>query len=237
MNYLERYRNGEYEQVWSDLQTLGPTIRQEPYYSQAQEVAVETMSRVRRNCEQLVVRLRTLGFIFGTFPDGSLRSYPTQPLSPPSDVILADCAELEAQAGPLPLSLVAFWQEVGSVDLVGMHPAWPDGLDPLVIEPPEGALALLYDYEGVEGGSENFPLFAGLAPDDFHKDNVSGGDPYGVRLPNTSADFLFLYERHSLLFVPYLRFAILHWGGFPGLDGKAVQFDPLEGLVEGLEPF
>jgi hypothetical protein len=235
MNHLERYRNGEYEQVWNDLQALGSTVRREPHYSQAQEVAAETMRRVRRNCERIISQLRTLGYVFGTFPDGTRRSYTVEPLTPPSAAVRADTAELEAQAGPLPLSLVAFWQEVGAVDLVGMHPAWPDGLDPLVVDPPEGALSFLFDIEEDEGAGDDAGQFAGLAPDDLHKDNVSGGDPYGVRLPNASADFLFVYERHNLLFVPYLRLAILRWGGFPGLEGRAVQF---ESLATGrAEPF
>jgi len=59
----------------------------------------------------------------------------------------ADCAELEAEAGSLPLSLVAFWQEVSAVDLVGMHSAWPEGLAPLVVDPPEGALSFLVEVE------------------------------------------------------------------------------------------
>lgn len=235
MNYLERYHNGEYEQVWNDFQALGPTVRHEPNYTQAQEVAAETMRRVRRNCERLVSRLHALGYVFGTFPDGPRRSYPIEPLTPPSDTMRADCAELEAEAGPLPLSLVAFWQEVGAVDLVGMHPAWPDGLDPLVVDPPEGALALLFEED--EGKTEGMRWFAGLAPDDLHKDNISGGDPYGLYLPNPSADFEFLYERHSLHFVPYLRLAILQWGGFPGLEGTGVQFEPLGDLVARLESF
>lgn len=237
MNYLERYRSGEYEQVWNDLQALGPAVRREPHYTQAREVAAETMRRVRRNCERLVSRLRALGYVFGTFPDGTRRSYSAEPLISPSDAMRADCAELEAQAGPLPLSLVAFWQEVGAVDLVGMHPAWSGGLDPLVVDPPEGALSFLFDVEENEGETEDSGQFAGLAPDDLHKDNVSGGDPYGVRLPDPSADFRFMYERHELLFVPYLRLAILRWGGLPGLDGRAGQFEPLAGLVAGLEPF
>ena len=54
MNYPERYQNGEYEQVWKELQDLGASIRDEPHYSQAQEVAAETMRRVRRNCEQII---------------------------------------------------------------------------------------------------------------------------------------------------------------------------------------
>jgi hypothetical protein len=234
MNYLERYRNGEHEQVWNELQALGPLIRQEPYVTPAQAVASETMRRVRRNCERLVSRLQSLGYVFGTFPDGTRRSYTADPLTRPSEQMRADCAELESEAGLLPLSLFAFWQEVGAVDLVGMHPAWPDGLDPLVVDPPEGALSFLFDEDEED---ESLGRFAGLAPDDLHKDNTSGGDPYGVRLPNPAADFLFEYERHNLLFVSYLRMAILHWGGFPGLDGREIAFEPLGELVAGLEPF
>jgi len=228
MNYLERYRNGEYAQVWSELLALGAAVHEEQHFSQAQAVAAETMGRVGRNCERLVERLESQGYVFGTYPDGSKRYYSTDPLTPPSEEFLSFMEELEAEAGPLPLSLTAFWQVVGAVDFVGMHPDWEDGLDPLVVDPPEGALAQLYDDEEV---------FAALAPDDLHKDNVSGGNPYGARLPDPCADFLFMYESHNLHFVPYLRLAILHWGGFPGLDGSGMQFEPLESLTTDLEPF
>jgi len=243
MDYLQRYRSGEHEQVWRDLVALGPAVRHEPHLAQAREVAAETMRRVRRNCERIIARLGTLGYVFGTYPDGSRRQYMAEPLTPPSAAIEADILELEAQAGPLPLSLVAFWQEVGAVDLVGMRRGWPDGLDPLVVDPPEGALSFLCDVdtdEDAEGNDDEAAApaqFAALAPDDLHKDNVSGGDPYGVHLPSLSADFTFLNERHNLLFVPYLRLAILHHGGFPGLDGQDLPFEPLGGLIAGLEPF
>lgn len=229
MNYVERYLNGEYEQVWKELQGLGANVREEPYYAQAQEVAGETMRRVRRNCERIISRLETLGYVFGTFPDGTRRSYRVKPLTPPSAKMNADCEELESEAGPLPLSLIAFWQEVGAIDWVGMHPSWPQGLDSLVVDPPEGPLSDLYN--------EAEELFVALAPDVLHKDNTSGGDPYGLQLPNPSADFLLMYERHDLFFVPYLRLAILRWAGFPGLDGSGLQFDPLDHLLAELEPF
>lgn len=232
MNYLERYQNGEYEQVWNEFQNLGASIRNEPYYGQAQAVAAETMRRVRRNCERIISRLHRLGYIFGTFPDGKRRSYRAEPLTPPSDQMQSDREELESEAGPLPLSLIAFWQEVGAVDLVGMHRSWPDGLDPLVVDPPAGALSDLYGYE-----QEGEEIFVGLAPDDLHKDNISGGNPYGLELPNPSADFLFMYERHDLLFVPYLRFAILRWGGLPGLEGRGIEFEALDTLIAELEAF
>ena len=237
MDYVDRYRNGEHVEVWDELQALGPAVRGEAHFSQAQQVAAETMRRVKRNCESLASRLRAMGYDFGKYPDGSRRTYNPPPITPPSKAIRSDCSELETQAGPLPISLVAFWQEVGAVDLVGMHRGWPSGLDPLVVDPPEGALSFLFDLEGGEADPDGATFFAGLAPDDLHKDNVSGGDPYGVNLPNPSADFKFQNERHGLLFVPYLRLAILRWGGFPGLDGEAVPFEPLRGLVDGLEPF
>jgi len=237
VTYLARYHAGEYVAVWEELQSLGPAVRDEPHFSQAQAVAAETMRRVRRDCESLASRLRAMGYNFGKYPDGSRRSYNPPPITPPSKAIRDDCSELETQAGPLPISLVAFWHEVGAVDFVGMQRGWPSGLDPLVVDPPEGALSFLFDLEGQEADPEGATFFAGLAPDELHKDNVSGGDPFGVNLPNPSADFKFQNEQHGLLFVPYLRVAILRWGGFPGLDGMAAPFEPLSGLVEGLEPF
>src|SRR5262245_11794644 len=147
MTYYEHYLNGDFEKVWNELQELGSDVRREPYYSDAKAVASETMRRVYRNCERIVTRLRSLGYSFDAFPDGSRRSYLGQPLVRPSSNLKAECAELESEAGTLPLSLTAFWNEVGAVDLVGRCPSWPDGLDPLVVDPPEGALSFLCEEE------------------------------------------------------------------------------------------
>jgi hypothetical protein len=198
-------------------------------------VAAETMRRVRRNCELLASRLRSAGYTFGVYADGSRGYFSVGPLVPPSESTRSDCAELEEQVGPIPLSLRAFWEEVGSVDLVGRHRAWPGERDPLVVYPPEGALAELEMTEADEEEPGRFE--APLAPDHLHKDNVSGGDSYAIGLPDTCADSMVLNERHGLLFVPYLRLAILRWGGFPGLDAGKSPFEPLGGLIVGLEPF
>ncbi len=235
MTYLERYLNGEYEQVWNELAGLGPRVRQKTNYAQAQAVAVETMRRVRRNCEKLVARLDAAGYQFGVYPDGTSGYYTEGALVPPSTTLAEDIEALEEQFGKLPLSLVAFWQEVGSVDFVGRHPSWPNSLDPLVVYSSESVLAELEMMEGEQDESDE--IQATLAPDDLHKDNVSGGEPYAAALPNKSADFHLLNERHNLLFVSYLRLAILRWGGFPGLDGRGIAFEPLANLVADLEPF
>jgi hypothetical protein len=240
MNYLERYRNGEYERVWGELQSLGPAVREEPYYSAARKVATETMRRVRRDCELIVSRLRDLEYVFGVYPDGSTGYYTQGPLVLPSELSRADIATLEDRIGPIPISLFAFWQEVGSVDLVGIRLSWPEGLDPLVVNEPQGAISDLDDWEiDVEEGmvEDHWRFKACLSPDELHKDNVSGGAPYSAALPDKSADFMLLNERHNMLFVPYLRMAILRWGGFPGLDKHMAPFESLGDLVAGLEPF
>jgi hypothetical protein len=65
MSYLERYTNGEYEQVWDNLLALGAQVREEQVYPEALAVAQETMRRVRQNIELLINRLVQVGFIFG----------------------------------------------------------------------------------------------------------------------------------------------------------------------------
>ena len=65
MNYLERYTNGEYEQVWDDLLALGAKVREGQVYPDALAVARETMRRVRQNIETLIQRLLHIGFVFG----------------------------------------------------------------------------------------------------------------------------------------------------------------------------
>jgi hypothetical protein len=44
-------------------------------------------------------------------------------------------------------------------------------------------------------------------------------------------------EPSYLLFVSYLRLAILRWGGFPGLEGRGIPFEYLDHLVAELELF
>ena len=53
-----------------------------------------------------------------------------------------------------------------------------------------------------------------LAPDLVHKNNFSGGPPYGLIVPDGSADGLFAAET-TMPFVSYLNWVFRH-GGFPG---------------------
>ncbi|HEY7115262.1 MAG TPA: hypothetical protein VH475_01680, partial [Tepidisphaeraceae bacterium] len=63
----------------------------------------------------------------------------------------------------------------------------------------------------------NFPYAVPIAPDRYHKADVSGGMWYGVSLPAVADDPPLNHEPHRTTFVGYLELT-LRWGGFPGLD-------------------
>src|SRR5262249_42793046 len=145
---------------------------------------------------------------------------------------------LERMAGPLPLSLRAWYEQVGGVSLMGSDPvlnpsdfsnrgvlAQFDAMvgsssarvmrgpasiapDPLVVMPVEEVLQQVEDFAA---GGEEFQVV--ISPDDLQKANVSGC-AYYLRLPDGGADFPF-DDWHHTTFVNYLRIAF-EWGGFPG---------------------
>jgi hypothetical protein len=112
MTYLERYQQGEHEAVWHELQALGEGVCARKIRDDARAVAIETMRRARLN-------IQTLG--------GPFRPAPKRT----ADTIRA----LEKQLrGKLPLSLHAWWLQVGEVALPGLV-VFP--LDPASIFKPQ----------------------------------------------------------------------------------------------------
>lgn len=229
MHYLDRYMRGEYEAVWIELTSLGAKIRQEAIFEDARAVALETMRRVRVNIDTIVTRLTKHGYQFDQYPDGAPIPYNFGPIVQPSDEMVAQINEFEQLVGIIPLSLSVFWEVVGAVSLMGRAPdGWPSFTDPLVVEPPDFCISdyrewRAYVDEDKENENENELFTAAIAPDIFHKDNVSGGGPYGFSLPNASIDGVLVNEGHDLTFVSYLRFAILEWGGFPGFGSEKIK--------------
>jgi hypothetical protein len=155
----------------------------------------------------------------------------------PQTAALLDKLE-EAAGGPMPISLRAWYEQVGGVSLNGSHPAinpkesagpsFP--ADPLEVAP----LRELVNMIGIEEGENKIGLW--IAPDDLHKANVSGGEPYTITIPNASADAVFEYEWHNTTFVKYLRIAF-QWGGFPGWEReKNPPREAIAKLSEGLLP-
>jgi len=164
------------------------------------------MRRVELNVREVTARLRALGYRFAYDAD-----------DPPGSTIRRQLARIEKKVGAIPLSLRAFYEVVGSVNWMGEHAGIAPrdssvAPDPLVVYPIEAALA---------DGDEAFEDGEGcivIAPDDLHKSNTSGGDPYEIAIPDLGADGKLLNERHDLYFVAYLRM-VFRFGGFTGYEG------------------
>lgn len=230
--FLQRYDRGEREAVWAELAALGDRVREPETYDDAVAVARETMRRARQNIEILIPRLHELGYAF-TYP---------KPLEPPVRNAAGQLRKLEGVLqGPVPLSLRAWWQEVGRVSILGGHPllnpkvSGEDVLpDPLDFAPLNYALSSVEDWlddGGYAAPSLAYPTRdweaaakpAGMrfpfdfAPDELHKADISGAT-YDVMLPDSAADFRLMGAKGDPWFVAYLRRSF-SLGGFPGWAG------------------
>jgi len=142
------------------------------------------------------------------------------------------------QIARLPLSLRVFYEVVGAVDWTGSHPGLAPKNDmvcpdPLVVYGLDDALEEVcerVDDEDSEG------ICITIAPDDLHKADTSGGDPYEIGLPNLGADAELLNERHRLPFVDYLRLSF-RFGGFPGYEAIDCVPAEIKTLCEDLLAF
>jgi hypothetical protein len=209
--WLERYASGERVQVWTEMTGAGSSLRGSDRWEDAVAVARETMTRARSNVERLVSALRREQYEFA-FPDRVV-------VAPPPDVA-GRLDRLEAVVGPIPLSIRAWFEVVGQVNLMGRHPSWTfDLTDALVIEGTVDFFlqeqAQWQEERGTEWDRGAFTI--DLAPDHLHKADISGGAPYAMAVPDGAADAILLHERHATTFVNYLRIAF-EWGGFPGWD-------------------
>jgi hypothetical protein len=240
ISILDRYVSGECEQVWRELVALGEAVRQPDTLRDAQSVAGETMRRVKENIARLIPRLHSFGFAFAFQPDPSKRltawwgdSEPVYELPRANTSTVMD--EAERDVGPVPLSVRAWYEVVGAVNLIGSHPDWPDieVIDPLVVGPVDVFDGIAEEYrlrleDAAEHELDDYRFRLPIAPDNYHKANCSGGEPYGVEFPSPCADVLF--DGGPLTFVGYLRNAF-RWGYFPGFEGVEVSCRPVEHLA------
>src|SRR5262249_44157300 len=108
---------------------------------------------------------------------------------------------------------------VGTVNLIGTHPAWPEYADPLVVWPPSYVLDEYVEWQELceeEGLYTGGPFAVSLAPDYLLKEHISGSSPYRMLGPNPSVDGVLIGEYHQTTLVNYLRLCF-RAGGFPGV--------------------
>jgi hypothetical protein len=190
--------------------------------------------------------------------------YPVSTVLLPSPANLDErVARIEAQTGvPVPKLIHEFWRIVGGISLVDLreykHVAFWDDLaingahqfcDGVHVDAcDDDWLAYTADdfTNYAEDGDEQSFLYS-LAPDGYHKDDISGGPPYalgrsdwaptwenftwsGYRRPDTAVP-------DPMDFISYLRTAILECADFPGLFGQPNFESIREVLVRELTAF
>jgi hypothetical protein len=77
-----------------------------------------------------------------------------------------------------------------------------------------------------------------IAPDEWHKYDISGCGGYEMAIPNPAADARLLTEQHRTTFVKYLRICF-RWAGFPKLEqvaGAPATVSAISALTRGLLP-
>ncbi len=132
-NWLQRYREGQHDQVWAELRELGGAVRRPGLEQEAQLVCDEMARRARHNVELIVDRLASQGYRFHANDHAQT---PVVPWAPPTAQATQHAAWLQEHFGPVPMTVLSWLRIVGDVWLVGTHPQWPESAsgDPLVIE-------------------------------------------------------------------------------------------------------
>jgi hypothetical protein len=213
---------------------LGPIV-EEDIREEAALVATETMHRVARAVELLMPRLAAAGY--------PIRRQPTVDLDIEERLALLE----DLAGGHMPVSIAAFWRVVGAVDLapdadadwpawMPSDQAWQEKLDPLVVHRLEDAWYSVDEW--LEDRAQNIPEVVGpleveIAPDRFHKVNISGGPPCAIRMPDASADAPIKWSEEGARLVDYLRRSIGR-GGFAGIGPEDDPTESWRGVVADL---
>ncbi|MFB9954813.1 hypothetical protein [Cellulomonas denverensis] len=238
--WLKRYLEGEHEVVWHELRRLGARVREPAFAPEAQAVCDEMARRARSNIELMVERLVQQGY---RFHENDEARAPAQPLTGPVADADGFVAWMEQTFGPVPMVVSSWVRIVGDVWLVGTHPAWDTSAaaDPLVVEVAGTRYAghdirpyLQDELESWRETAEGRPFQLPVAPDHLHKNNISGGPPYGIELPDACADAHIVTDT-GMPFVSYLRSVFEH-GGFPRWSGDDRQWAVTRSLADGLKP-
>ena len=170
--------------------------------------------------------------------------------SPPDQEVIAAMRKLEKKGLVLPLSLRAWLEEVGDVNLAGAHPAlcfWEDETFPGIYADPlmVGLDHFMFESEGwleaEEAGDDSGGMEPVLGWDAKAKARLAVEDEqldygYTMALPDAGADAALDGEPHKTSFVGYLRIAF-RWGGFPGWERHDKRPEKeLNFLTDGLLP-
>ena len=235
----QRYLAGEMVSVWKEISPHHLLELDDARRLDAEAVLKETSARIVHDVELIADRLVSLGY------------KPFATLYVPADTRSRENAVALNKLLDIPHSLRAFYDSVKEINFMGdleglsfhLEPDSPDPRyseiksDPIVVGSAASVIREIED--GVEDGEFTVPpseqIVLSLSPDTCHKHGYSGGDPLGILVPNARIDGT--WNDPSMMFIDYLRFSLVSWGGFPGLRHMAVAPPVLKYLCEGLVAF
>jgi hypothetical protein len=169
--------------------------------------------------------------------------------APSDEKEIAFIRGLESKGMVLPLSLRAWIEELGDVNLAGAHPAlsfWEGpafpGIyaDPLMVTLDHFHFEIEAWEEEIDAGDEPGSLAPVISLDPKLKARLAVADDqldegYTIEVPNLAADGPLGDSGRGASFVEYLRTAF-RWGGFPGWAQQANPPQELRLLADGLLP-
>jgi len=242
--YSDLHSNNRYFEDWYTLVSIGIRVFDDYYYQNALTVAREIASRSAHNIETLVHRLEQVGYRFAALPS----------ITRSSRKWLDSSVMLQT----LPISLLAFYEQIDMADLRGTHPDWrvtgydincdDDDTKPLVLTEPLQVLSMQAQVVEQGFGEEvlNVAHFHIHISDNIGQRagdcNIDGGD--SMIIPSVGFDAEINQSPtssqmvRSEFFVRYLRRSFA-WGGFPGFANVPEELRPtemLDYLREGLLP-
>ena len=222
MDLYEKYMDGETELTCKELLELEDQIYDTKVFFEVDKVLTEIFSRVAYNSEIIFKELKDIHYCF--WSDSELnRSFPIRKPPPNSNNFLTKVEFEVKQFGHIPLSLSYFYSIVGSLNFTWNYEKkeevkWP-GIDPLQII----AIDDLYDQVTNKYWKEEMldylkdedynSAILELSGDYLHKDNISGGPPYSIKITKKpSIDSLILNLPDKLGFIDYLRICFENCG-------------------------
>lgn len=158
---------------------------------------------------------------------------------------------LDRDAGPMPLTLRAWYEQVGAANLCGYHSGWVQHLE-IAHRYPESAPRYLIEgcdplqvraldessvSELIKRRQQGSIVQLEFAPDRHEKSYSSGSStPHAIDLSNAEFDGR-LADSPRETFVQYLR-RCFRWAGFPGMaEWPSAPASDLAFLTQGLLPF
>ena len=217
--YLQKYLSGNEQAVWNEIESFQIEALSPHDLEEIEEVCRETMVRVKENINRIIARLKENGYDFSKFPDGEDHFF-GRGLEDPDTDLEDKIVNLESIAGPLPLTVKAFWRYIGSVSLVGFKDVWDEYSDPLFVASVDDNTEVIEEWqkfrkECEEHSDDPYMLF--ISPDEDQKDGYDGDQYYNIELPCTSVDGFIRDAPSETTFIDYLREAF-EAKGFPGLE-------------------